>query len=80
MPDPKEASRDRAGDDDIEDELLRSCRELCVGFTALDHLRWSPTIAHFQPGPSRERRDRRTWRRTLAPSTSGDGGGGRLPS
>lgn len=53
MRDPEAVSHDPATDEDIEEELVSGCRELSFGFTALDHLRWSPTIARFQPGPSR---------------------------
>lgn len=53
MRDPEEAFHDPASDDDIEDELLSSCRELSFGFTALDHLRWSSSIERDHPRPSR---------------------------
>jgi hypothetical protein len=52
MREPEGVSYERASVD-IEDELLSSRRELSSGLTSLDHLRWSPTIARSQPGPSR---------------------------
>ncbi len=53
MRDPEAVTHGAAIDDDIEAELLSSCRELSFGFAALDHLRWPATIARAQPGPSR---------------------------
>lgn len=53
--DPDAISAGPSGDEDIEDELLSSCRELSLGFTALDHLRLG------EPGQGVDRLHQEQW-------------------